>query len=262
VYSNAATAEPVVITITDKGGKNVRVIRNPRAEPGVTRYVWDLRYDNPAVPAVARISEAPAAVPTETRSRFGGGNLGPAVLPGDYNVKVRIGGRELAGSVHVMLDPNVQAAEADLQAQIDASFTMLSMVARVNTIIDRVNDAVTQLTSLETVLTRQTPAAPVLGNVKQALDKLRVFRDDELARPLPGLGYRQYPRLREDVQSIAGGLGRGFRAPNEGEKLRMKELAELTDKAAAKLNGMIAGDIAKINEAIKASPRIAVESVK
>jgi len=78
------------------------------------------------------------------------------------------------------------------------------------------------LTALDGQLTGQSPAPAVRGQVKQALDTLKKFKDEELARPMPGLGYRQYPRLREDVQSLAGYVGRGFRAPNTGELERMK----------------------------------------
>ena len=92
--------------------------------------------------------------------------------------------------------------------------------------------------------------------------KLKTFRDEELARPIAGLGYRQYPRLREDVQSLAGYFGRGFRAPNEGELTRMKDLTAQAEKAAATVNAIIAGEIAAINEAMKAAPRIAVEPIK
>jgi hypothetical protein len=98
--------------------------------------------------------------------------------------------------------------------------------------------------------------------VAQALESLRRFRDDELTRPMPGLGYRQYPRLREDVQSLAGYLGRGVRAPNDGEVARMKDLTALVDQAVAKVNAIIAKDIAAINDAMKSAPRIAVEPVK
>ena len=139
---------------------------------------------------------------------------------------------------------------------------MGAMLARVGGIIDRVNDVMAQLTALDAVLAKQTPVPVIAADVKKATDALKAFRDDELTRPAPAMGYRQYPRLREDVQSISGGLGRGFRAPNEGEKIRMKELAELTDKAAAKLNGMLSGEIAKINDAMKGQPRIAAEPVK
>jgi hypothetical protein len=46
-----------------------------------------------------------------------------------------------------------------------------------------------------------------LTEIDGALRDLRQFRDSVLARPVGGLGYRQYPRLREeDVDGIAGAL--------------------------------------------------------
>ena len=98
--------------------------------------------------------------------------------------------------------------------------------------------------------------------MKAAIDNLKTWRDAELARPLPGLGYRQYPRLREEVTSLAASVQRGLRAPNAGERLRMKELAALTDQAAAKLNGFVTGEIARINQAMSGRPRIFVEAIK
>jgi glycine cleavage system H lipoate-binding protein len=68
--------------------------------------------------------------------------------------------------------------------------------------------------------------------------------------------------LREDVQSLAGYLQRGVRAPNAGELERMKDLTAEVEKAVAKVNGLITKDIAAINEALKAEPRIAVEPIR
>ena len=85
---------------------------------------------------------------------------------------------------------------------------------------------------------------------------------DPDVRPLPGLGYRQYPRLREDVQSLAGYLQRGVRAPNAGELERVNDLTAEVEKAVAKVNGLITKDIAAINEALKAAPRIDVAPIK
>jgi hypothetical protein len=64
------------------------------------------------------------------------------------------------------------------------------------------------------------------------------------------------------VQSLGGYIGRGFRAPNAGELERMKDLTVQVDQAVARANGFIAKDIAAINEAMKASPRIAVDPIK
>jgi len=72
-----------------------------------------------------------------------------------------------------------------------------------------------QLTALDAQLAKQAPAPAVRKQVTQALEALKTFKDEELARPIPGLGYRQYPRLREDVQSLSGYLTRasGRRTP-------------------------------------------------
>ncbi len=165
-------------------------------------------------------------------------------------------------SVTVTLDPGVQATAADLDAQLQASFQALALGAKVNGVIERVEAALSQLATLDSQLARQTPAPAVRKQVTQALEALSAFKDDELARPMPGLGYRQYPRLREDVQSLAGYVGRGFRAPNAGELERMKDLTAQVDRAVAKMNGFITKDIAAINEAMKASPRISVDPLK
>ncbi len=252
LYLRNATRQPLTITITDRSGKTVRTIRNLRAQAGVNRFIWDLRHDNPA----ARPDPATDAVPGGGRGRGGFGSSGPAVLPGDYVVKVSAGGRELTSPVTVRLDPEVTVSLADLQAQIDAAFAMLAVQQRVNAVIERVDDLLGQLTGLDGALGKPSPTPPVRAQVRQAMDRLKSWRDEELARPLPGLGYRQYPRLREDVQSVSGYVNRGFKAPNEGEKLRMTELTAQTADAEKKLAAIEAADIAAINAALKDQPRI------
>lgn len=252
VFLKAAPQQALTITITDNAGKTVRTLRNQRGQAGVNRFIWDLRWDNPA----ARPDPAMDAVPAAIRARFGFGSFGPSVLPGDYVVKVNVAGRDLSSPVSVRLDPGVTASQADLQAQFDAAFVMLDMQQRVNAIIDRVDDLTGQLAALHGVLGKQTPPPAVREQVKQAMDVLKSWRDVELARPLSGLGYRQYPRLRENVQSVAGYVNRGFKAPNEGETLRMTELTGETAAAEKKLATIEAGEIAAINAALKEQPRI------
>jgi hypothetical protein len=185
-----------------------------------------------------------------------------AVNPGDYNVRVAVAGTELTGQVTVRLDPGVQVSAADLDAQLQGAQAAVALQSRVNAVIDRVDSLVTQLTAIDAQGARQAPPPAYRAQVTKALASLKAFKDDELARPLPGLGYRQYPRLREDVQSLAGYFNRGFRAPNEGELTRLKDLTADVGKAEAKLNAFIAGDVAAVNEAMKGLPRIVVEPIR
>jgi hypothetical protein len=237
----------------------VRTIR-ARTEAGLNRFVWNLRYDIPGQRAAEPGARGEA--PTGGGGRGGGGSQGPAVNPGDYAVKVAVGGRELSGVVTVRLDPRAQALPADLDAQLQGAFAALALQTRMNAVMERVDSVITQLTAIDAQLARQQPAPAYRAQVTKALDAVRAYRDDKLARPIAGLGYRQYPRLREDVQSLAGYFNRGVRAPNQGELARLKDLTDEVAKAEAAVNGFIAKDVAAVNDAMKGAPRVAVEPIK
>ncbi len=61
------------------------------------------------------------------------------------------------------------------------------------------------------------------------------------------------------MQSLVGYFNRGFRAPNEGERTRLKDLTDEVGKAKAKLASITDREIAAINDAMKGAPRIVVE---
>ena len=94
------------------------------------------------------------------------------------------------------------------------------------------------------------------ADVDSALRDLRHFRDSVLARPLAGLGYRQYPRLREEVQTVSGMVWRPLMPPTAGEMLRLAELKTETDAAQARLDAIIASRVAKINQALAGTPHV------
>ena len=288
LYLKQDAADPVTVTITDGSGKPVRTIRNVKATAGMNRIVWDLRYDSPVPPMRPRGGQpAQPEVPRRAASRFGFGPVGPAVLPGEYKVTVRAAGRELTRPVKVALDPRVEVTPAVLTEQLETAFAALRLVARANQVQERIDDLVEQLQTLREQLSRESgqkvittsstngnggsdhgqergssATTPLVSDVQQTIATLKKIRDDELVRPLPGLNYRQYPRLREDAQSLAGSIQRGFRPPNAGEKLRLQELTADVDKMAAKVNQVIATDVARINEATRTRPRIAIDPVK
>jgi hypothetical protein len=96
----------------------------------------------------------------------------------------------------------------------------------------------------------------VLADVDSALKDLRRFRDSVLARPLAGLGYRQYPRLREEVQSVSNMVSRAMMPPTAGEMLRLGELRTETDQAQARLDAILSSRVAKINQSLAGTPHV------
>ncbi len=225
-YLKGEQKADVVITVTDEAGKAIRTLRNVPKAIGVNRTTWDLRYDGPQQQggggrrALDEEDEGP---------RFGGAG-GPYVLPGDYTVTLNAGGKALTRTVKVSMDPRTEVPMTDLTAQLDAGLALRDLTNRVGTTIDRTNDIITQLTQLTE---RVKPGGPdaASANAKGVyelatvtVEMLKKLRDEQMLRPVAGLGYRQYPRLREEVQSVYGMVTRPPNRPTDGQALRMKEL--------------------------------------
>ncbi|HST51483.1 MAG TPA: hypothetical protein VLJ61_05675 [Pyrinomonadaceae bacterium] len=137
-YLKSDASAPVVLEIFDRAGRLVRRFssddkpeplnekeinvplywirppRNPSAKAGMQRFVWDLHYPEPKseshdYPISAIYMDTPR-VP-----------LGPVVLPGEYTVKLTVGGRTYTKSLTVELDPRVKTPRAGLTQQFNLS---------------------------------------------------------------------------------------------------------------------------------------------
>ena len=138
---------PVSLTITDSAGQVVRRFRSddrpeslgaepyfekkwvgpsllPGAEPGMHRFVWDLRYPRPAARS---FQHSIAAVLTEGTPVL---PLGPFVLPGRYTVTLSAGGSEQSRPLEVRLDPRVEVSAAALAEQLHLSRAIDSALVR------------------------------------------------------------------------------------------------------------------------------------
>lgn len=198
---------------------------------------------------------------------------GPLVLPGTYMVTLAADGQRLTKSVEVRMDPRIQITTADLEAQLAAAMSMRELASRVNRIVYRTDDLIRQLTALVRQLERRPQsgeaggagrggggAAPAgLAEARAALAKLKQFRDSTLARPIPGLGYRQYPRLREEVGRLASMIQEPVSKPTDADLLRLRELTAETEQAERTLGQLIETDVAAVNRAVGGVPHIVAE---
>jgi photosystem II stability/assembly factor-like uncharacterized protein len=292
-YLKSQPPGEVNITISDKDGRPVRRMRRVADDAGINRVVWDLRHDPPAgggggrggrgggaagastegpqggaAPdtslAGLRARRAAAAVnaeeaqPSAEEGGFGGrgGGGGLEVLPGTYTVSVSVNGKQLTKPVQVELDPRSDMTPAQLTAQFQTATQLNDLAARVNRIVTGTDDLLAQLTSLQTQLRRAQGSPTVLANIDTTVKELRHFRDSVLARPLAGLGYRQYPRLREEVQTVSGMVSRPMMPPTQGELLRMGELKAEADQAQARLDAIIQNRVMRINQALTGTPHV------
>ncbi|CAN5870636.1 hypothetical protein BH11GEM1_BH11GEM1_25910 [soil metagenome] len=282
-------AGEVNLVITDAEGRTVRRLRRVSDDAGMNRVAWDLRGEPPPVaPTPPAAGAAPldtslAAVrarrlraadaessDNEYEARYSP-NVGAPVLPGTYTATLTVDGAHYARTVRVEADPRSDLTAEQLVAQGTEATRMTELAKHVSRIVATTDNVLLQLTRLQEQLkqpvsvdegadTTGRPGAfrdpQLLKDVVGAAAELRHFRDSVLARPLPRLGYRQYPRLREEVQTVTGMIARPMMPPTAGEVLRARELGLEVDQAQARLDAMLRDKVGTINRALQNAPHV------
>ena len=137
---------------------------------------------------------------------------------------------------------------------------MLLQLTRLQEQLRRPAAADSALTGSDSAALAPSSNPAVARDVATAITDLRHFRDSVLARPLPRLGYRQYPRLREEVQTVTGMIARPMLPPTAGETLRAGELRDEVDQAQARLDRILQDRVGAINRSLAGTPHVITPS--
>ena len=107
----------------------IRPTRVLSAQPGMHRFVWDLRYPEPRVLNFQYpISATPNNTAREPR--------GPWVMPGTYSVRLTVNGKTYTQPLTVRMDPRVKTPTATLARQFALSRGVYDDIARTRTALD------------------------------------------------------------------------------------------------------------------------------
>jgi hypothetical protein len=82
--------------------------------------------------------------------------------------------------------------------------------------------------------------------------------DNDLRRPPPGMGYRQYPRLSEQLSFVTRGIAQAQARPTEGQLQVMTEVAEEIRLREGTLRSIIDGPVAALNRLLQGQARILI----
>jgi hypothetical protein len=239
----------VGIRITDDQGRLVRELENVRATAGVNRVVWNLSWAG--------------AEPPEGQGGGGfggrGGGSGPPVIPGTYTATLTVGGQELSRSFQVRGDPEVTSTPADYRARTEAALQGREMETRLNRMIGTIMDLQAQLTGLEETLQgKNLPGqAQILSGIASAEEALDAL-DNDLRRPPPRMGYRQYPRLAEQLSFVTRGIAQAQARPTEGQLQVLGEVEGEIREAEGRLQSIVSGPISELNRLLQGRDRILV----
>jgi len=168
-------------------------------EPGMHRWVWDLRY---AAPTSTEHEYPIAAVPHDTPRT----PLGPLVLPGAYSVRLTAGGHTESSELRIKMDPRVKASPSDLQEEFQQEMELASAVTRSS-------EAVMQARSLREQIGKSVSSAN--GSLKTSLTDLDK-KLSELLEGASGSEKEKTPALtttNSDLIALHGAIGNADAAP-------------------------------------------------
>jgi seryl-tRNA synthetase len=100
----------------------------------MNRFAWDLRYDDPI--------QIPGSFYSST------GPKGPLALPGDYQVKLTVGGKSQTAPLHLAIDPRKKGQEAALQKQFTLAMQVNDRISQLHQAVNEIRDLRSQIQNL------------------------------------------------------------------------------------------------------------------
>jgi hypothetical protein len=195
-----------------------------KAEAGLNRFVWDLRYTGSTHVSEYYLWE------------YKDGSRGPLALPGKYQVRLTVDGKSQTAGFEVTLDPRVAVSEADLRKQFDLLIQVRDELSRVYDVVNQIQDVRAQVDGLTKRLPDNGTVKPMLI-AATALDKnLLAVRDDltqmKIKSNEDSLAYPQ--KIDSKLAGLAMAVGEGTdSAPTEAEYQVFEKLKRQADDSIA-----------------------------
>jgi photosystem II stability/assembly factor-like uncharacterized protein len=240
----------VKVTISDAANKVIREISDTTIKAGINRIVWDLR------------GEEGVKLNAATRG-WGSGAIRPWVMPGTYQISMKIGDQELKSKVTVNGDSRTGMSAADYQTQYNAVIDLHGLQSETNKLLNNTEQMLAQLKGLADKVkfnggsepSAETKAAlEAIGKAQKAIDALR----DTWRRPPPAMSYRQKPQLREEIRSLMSAINEVQAKPTVPQLARIEELREELAQAKRALAKAVSDHVEPLNKQYAALPVISI----
>ena len=212
-----------------------------KPEAGVNRFVWDLRY------------EGANRVPGYYLWEYKEGARGPLALPGQYQVRLTVGGKTQTAPLELRLDPRVKVEQADLQKQFDMLMQIRGELNRVYAAVNQIEDVREQSVGLKKRLADDDASRAVAAAADDLEKKLVAVRDPlinlKISANEDSLAY--HPQLDGQLAFLAMIVGSGSdSAPTEAAVHRFAELQKQVDEALSGWSNVQKTDVANFQKLV------------
>jgi photosystem II stability/assembly factor-like uncharacterized protein len=240
------------VRITDAAGTLVRELQDRNASPGINRAVWDFTWTG-ADPIPGQQQGGGGG----GFSRRFGGRQGPPAVPGMYTATIVAGGEEHSTPFRLRGDPNVTSSQADYQERFTAAMRARDLQSQLNAMVGTIVDLNGQIDGLLESIDGKDLAneSEIQSTASEAQEKLTTL-EAEVRRPAGSMGYRVWPRLIEQLRTVARQIQGPQARPTEGQMQVLTEVEAAAAQRAQELSAIVDGVIADLNRLLQGAPKI------
>jgi len=209
------------------------------AKEGMNRFAWDLRYDDPI--------QIPGAFYAST------GPKGPLAPPGDYQVKLTVGGKSQTAPLKLVIDPRNKGQEAALQKQFTLAMQVNDRISQLHQAVNEIRDLRAQVENLHKRFGDDPRLKPALA-AADALDK----RMSEVEQKLIQINMKgseanlAFPNmLNERFDTFSHVIDSGDKEPTKPQLDVFQMLSSQLDDQLKKWAKVKQEDVAKVSELVK-----------
>jgi hypothetical protein len=223
-------------------------IRPPQilsAEPGMHRFVWDLHYPPPD----SIQHEYPISAIYRDTPRY---PLGPAVLPGQYTVKLTVSGKVYTQPLAIKMDPRVKATQEDLRRQFELESKIAEAMHSDYEALRQVRSVRQQLQALKSRVAQGPLADAITALEKKAAD-LEGTEGSYGARFLSTAEGRSLARLNVGLNTLLSSVDSADAAPTTHAAATFKEVQAALQEQLARWQEMKTKDVPALNSMLQKS---------
>jgi hypothetical protein len=245
-YYLKSPAKKLTLTVKDTSGNVVRELAGEDVKDknaaGINTVIWNLRVKPLPRP---RPQAGAAAGGGGGGGFFGAGLDGPFVIPGTYQVTLRIEDKDAAtGSFIVEGDPEIQISAEDRKVWFDTALRLHGLQKTMNEAADRLNEVNDKIKAIQQAL-KDNASAPAAMKTKV----------EDFAKKFEPVGRRfgvgaenpfetgNFERLNENLRFRFGGLKGGIMGstsrPTDTQMRQATEIGPVLDKAVKEANVLI-----------------------
>jgi hypothetical protein len=241
----SSVTDEVRLEFRDASGAVVRTVsskdpgeKRPSADPGLHRFVWDLRQEPAKAPAKSHHADSVA---------------GPKVPPGTYEVRLRVGSIERSERFEVKSDPRLATAPEEFREQNALALEIRDRLTRLFAVQGRSQALHAQLDAL-LPKPPQGPASPLQTAARELSEALRAAEaelvDPRIERPIEVIHFG--PSLDFDLVDLYSIVQDAEARPTEGMKTRFRDLDAALGAVLARFQAL-EPKLAEVNRLVRES---------